>query len=455
MRPLITVILLFITFTLTAEPATTPDLSRDLREAAKAIGSGNGTDLELSVLLMRRKLTEAGISDDFAAALTLLDLTAGPGTEKLRAVTGRYAVMLAPHLPDAHLRHAQRLYDDGFGSRYWFSAFGGYLTAIDQPLFLWPLRDAVKRPLLFGVAVPFLLLLLFLFFRHRAALLRRYDLPAAVLFMTMLLLCFLVIRTVSFTHVGSLFLLIMAALLFPATTHRERWLILAVTILFCGHYGIVAALYDLPPAASTAMTTATAFLTFTTPGSIDGTTAPYLFHGAALSWMVRHALYAFLFAAVLFLITLTTAFLLARHRADLCSVCGILREPGENARTDSDRCIVCEHIAERQRQIRETEIRRYREQVALKQHRTARWAIRMALLSPGAGLIFRGRSWEGACYLFGAAGLLWFAALWHGVAPLLALYRPLATTPAMVCIISSVILYVVSVTRTYLVERRS
>ncbi len=433
-----------------------PVLSRELVEAATAIGASNGTDLEMAVVRMRAKLTEAGISDDFGAALTLLDLTAGPGTEKLRAAAGRHAVVLAPHLPEAHLRHAQRLYRDGFESHYWISAFKGYLGALDQPLFLRPLRDALTGPALSGMAIPLFLFLIFLFIRRIPGLSRRYGISTGALVLSMSVACFLIAHALSYGRpAGTLFLPLIAALILPATTRRERWLIVPATFLLIVNYGILTALHNLPPTAPTAIHTAAEFLAFTTPGSIDHATVPYLFHGNAASWLLRHALYAFFFAGLLFLITLITAFALARHRAAFCAACGVPLEPGENARADSDRCIVCVHIAEHQRQIRETEIRRYRDQTAFKRRESSRWVRRVAWMAPGAGLIFSGRVWEGAFYLFGAAGFLWFAAFWIGAADLLALYRPLTTAPAAFCIVSAAALYGVSVARTYLTERHS
>ncbi len=443
--------------TLSADTPPSPDLSRELRAAADAIGALNGIELEPAIVKMRTLLDEARVSDDFGAALTLLDLTAGPGVEKLRSVTSRYAVGLAPHLPEAHLRHAQRLYADGFETRYWLTALGGYFRALDQPLFLRPLRDAVAGPLHVGLLIPALLLLLLLFLRHCEALSRRYGIaPLAAVFALLIPWSFALLAPVlTASPVGLLFALLLAAFLFPALSRRERWLLLPVTLLLLLDHGLLTALGHLPPAAPESVTTPATLLSFTAPGSAGITTAPYLFHESAFRWLLRHGLYAFFSGLFLFFSALFTALLLARHSARYCVVCGVPIEQGRNARPDGRSCIICEHIAERPRQIREPELRRYREQAAFRRRRKTRLQKHACWLAPGAGLLLGGRVWEGAAYLFGAAGLLSFAALWIGAADLLALYRPLTTAPAMRFIILAAALYGVSVARTYLTERRS
>lgn len=461
MRRIFCVIIVFASSLIFAEPPALPDLSKEMHDAAIAIGAGNGNDLERAAIQMRWKLSDAAIGDNFAAALTLLDLTAGPGTEKLRAVTGRYAVMLAPHLPEAHLYHAQRLYETGFESRYWLAAAGDYFKALDQPLFLWPLRDAAVRPILLGIQIPFFLLLFAFFLRRREELLRRYGLPGisrpiAGTFATYAVPAFATaLLAIAYGAAGTFALLFLAALFFPALVSRERWILLFSTLLLLLDYAAVTVLNNLPPPAAAALTTADALLAFGEPGSLTTATVPYLLHEAAFSWMIRYGLFAFFFASFFFLITLSTAFLLARHRVAFCTTCGILIEPGENARADTDICIVCDHIAEKGRQIREVEIRRYREQALLKRRRRDRWALWMAWLIPGAGLVLRDRSWEGAFYLFSIAGLFLFVALWLVSAAILAPYRPPTTAPSTVCVILAAVLYAVSVVRIYLVEHRS
>ncbi|HOW52365.1 MAG TPA: hypothetical protein PLV42_10025 [bacterium] len=461
MRSLYFLFIVFASCILAAEPIPAPDLSADLRAAAAAIGAGNGTDLELAIATMRKKLDDAGVSDDPAAALTLLDLTAGPGAEKLRSVTGRYAVILAPHLPEAHLRHTDRLRTDGFGARYWISALGDLLKALDHPLFMRPIAAHLRQPLSLGVPVGFLLLLSALFLRRREALRHIYvELPGAPLIgidLYAFLSLVIAASAVIFDSGATFILLTLAALLFPALIRRERALLLVALFFLITTHAAVVALDHLPPPPPHALTTAADLFSLSEPGAAErpAPAAGYLLYPAARSWLFRYALTAFMIAAIFFLVAGAVAFFALSRRASFCATCGTPMEPGENATDDPARCIICEHIAQRQRQARESEIRRYREQTALPRLKLRRRALWTAWLIPGAGLIMCDRSIEGAFYLFAITTGMTAAAVWLGIAPFLAPYRPPTILPATALIAIAVILYLFSVLRTYRRERHS